>query len=244
MHTEGSAIMVGPATAITASHVIQPRIQKMLEGNDKPFCLALTEEGSQIWDIKHIKIPGYSDIAIISLIPRFELPNSRSMFYVNITTRTPKIGENIEIYGFRSIEEIDRDSNYWNGHYVLASGSVSAIYPQKRDNIMMPWPCFEVECPSLGGSSGGPAFDINGNLIGILSTSFDSENNKGPSFVSILWRALVAPFQTAWPKELMHESGHIIDRNGRGFTIIRPDALTILDNDQSGNFRIHIQEWS
>jgi len=35
--------------------------------------------------------------------------------------------------------------------------------------------------------SGGPAFDKNGKLIGILTSSFEAGDDLGPSYVSLLW---------------------------------------------------------
>ena len=51
---------------------------------------------------------------------------------------------------------------------------------------MLPSPCIEVNMETLGGMSGGPVFNEEGRLIGILSSSFDG----GPSYVTLIWDAL------------------------------------------------------
>ncbi len=62
---------------------------------------------------------------------------------------------------------------------------------------MLPWPSLQIDCPSWGGMSGGPVFDSEGKLLGLLSSSLDN----GPSFVSLLWPALTCPFEGGWPPE-------------------------------------------
>ena len=45
--------------------------------------------------------------------------------------------------------------------------------------------------------SGGPAFDKNGHLIGILTSSLDDEN--GPSCISSWWPTAGHSIDTSWP---------------------------------------------
>lgn len=244
LQIEGSAVVVGPATALTAAHVVSPRVELLLAGGEVPFCMSITDHGTQYWDIKHLKVFKDVDLALLSLIPRFSLPENKRLFRTKLTTRLPHIGEDIEIYGFRAIEEFDREMNAWFGHFVLSHGKVTKIYPDGRDSVMMPWPCIEVDCPTLGGTSGGPAFGEDGRLIGVLSTSFSSTEHVGPSYVSLLWRALVEPFDTAWPKELVGEKGSILDRNGRGFTIDRPENIELLPASTPSSTAFHVKFWT
>jgi hypothetical protein len=56
---------------------------------------------------------------------------------------------------------------------------------------MLPWPTIEVDCGTKGEITGGPAFDKYRMLVGILTSSFEAEDDLGPSYVSLLWPALV-----------------------------------------------------
>ena len=47
----------------------------------------------------------------------------------------------------------------------------------------MPAPCIEVAMDTFGGMSGGPVVNDSGNVIGVVSSSFDG----GPSYVTLLW---------------------------------------------------------
>ena len=50
----------------------------------------------------------------------------------------------------------------------------------------MPSPCVEVDMETLGGMSGGPVFNEEGHLVGVVSSSFDG----GPSYITLIWDAL------------------------------------------------------
>ncbi|WP_142916619.1 trypsin-like peptidase domain-containing protein, partial [Klebsiella pneumoniae] len=68
---------------------------------------------------------------------------------------------------------------------MVSSGLVTAAFPQGRGE-RMPAPCIEVEMDTMGGMSGGPVVDSDGNVIGVVSSSFDG----GPSYVTLIWDAL------------------------------------------------------
>jgi hypothetical protein len=51
------------------------------------------------------------------------------------------------------------------------SGSVTACFPRGRDKTFLPHACFEIELDAPGRASGGPVFNANGDVIGVVSTS-------------------------------------------------------------------------
>jgi hypothetical protein len=66
---------------------------------------------------------------------------------------------------------------------------------------MVPGPAIEVACSTSGGLSGGPAFDKNGKVFGILSASINDPDGRGPSQISMIWPALA---MTISPSFLEH----------------------------------------
>lgn len=69
---------------------------------------------------------------------------------------------------------------YFNPRYY--SGHIVEYFPNGRDRICLPSPCYQTSIVIHGGASGGPVFNTNGKVIGINSTGFASLHDI--SFVS------------------------------------------------------------
>ncbi len=64
----------------------------------------------------------------------------------------------------------------------------------------MPSVCIEVAMECWGGMSGGPVYNKDGRLVGIVSSSLDS----GPAYVTLVWDAMrfssvKSPQDRVWP---------------------------------------------
>ncbi len=114
--------------------------------------------GLMIWRARHVVLVPETDLALLTLEYASALPD---MFRLaTITTRMPKIGEHISVVGLRAeAAEVGLSSKL---NVIVARGKVTMRYPNRRDQVMLPGPCVEIESPAIGGMSGGPAFDDNG----------------------------------------------------------------------------------
>ena len=54
----------------------------------------------------------------------------------------------------------------------VSFGSVTKIFEEMRDRIMLPFPCIQTNVPIYGGNSGGPLLDIRGRIRAVNCTSF------------------------------------------------------------------------
>lgn len=52
-------------------------------------------------------------------------------------------------------------------------GEVEAIFEEKRDSVMLPFPCIETSIRIYGGNSGGPLINSSGRVCGIHCSSYD-----------------------------------------------------------------------
>jgi hypothetical protein len=189
---EGSAAMVGPGLALAAKHVLEPHLANMLTETETPVLLSIVGGGLQIWRLHQIIFTD-TDVAILRIDLASPLPENNQFHMTTLTTRTPRIGEHVQIAGFRC--NIFKEGAI-HGQTRIGIGEITAVYPQGRDVVMHPHPCIEVKCLTIGGMSGGPAFDEKGRLLGILGTSF--EDNEGPSYVSLAWPTFGAKIESAW----------------------------------------------
>ena len=56
-------------------------------------------------------------------------------------------------------------------------GMIEEVHNQRRDNIMLNFPCFRTNSRYDSGMSGGPIFEANGSVIGLISSSFTGETD-------------------------------------------------------------------
>lgn len=55
-------------------------------------------------------------------------------------------------------------------------GHVTDHFPDARDAVMLPFPCFQSDMPIYGANSGGPVFDQKGRVCGINCSSYEGSD--------------------------------------------------------------------
>jgi hypothetical protein len=182
---EGSAVMVAPGIALAGAHVIEPNIPDIMACRCVCFCMGLTPSGPRRWFVKHITKVNGTDLMILSLDFTSPIPPDGRFAQAMMTTRLPKVGELAMIVGFRSsgAENLPAEDGIYfaveDGHAKYAAevrigvGEITEHHLNGRGGHP-PGPAIGVACSTTGGMSGGPVFDQNGMLVGILSKSLIS----------------------------------------------------------------------
>ncbi len=225
--TDGSAILVGPGVALAARHVLDPVIDDLLASRISILAFSVIEAGMMLWQV-HQVVLAENDVAILRLNAASSIPE-RGLEVGTLTTRLPIIGEPVMIAGLRGegANAIDRT---FPVQVRIGVGEVTALYPAGRDRVMLPNPCIEVKCLTVGGMSGGPAFDKDGNLLGVLTSSFDDQ--EGPSYVSLWWPQAARKIDTCWPSGIVTLPTTLLEMQRAGaVSIIGRDALALQSDD-------------
>ncbi len=244
----GTAVMVAPGVAISATHVIQPELDALLQGKLVVSCHGLTSHGLQIWSVRKVTaVPG-SDITILGIGLISSLPPENYFPLPVITTRSPKIGEEICIWGFRASKGTfalndDGQGVASSGNLWVGNGLVTERYPTGRDKVMLPWPVMEVDCPTRGGMSGGPVYDMNGLLVGLLCSSLETAHDGGVSYISMLWPALTAHFESNWPPGFNSKPTSLLEMDKLLGAIDKPEAIVATYNDIEGTTQTKYKIW-
>jgi len=125
---------------------------------------------------------------------------------------------------------------------MVALGIVTGRFDLGRDRVMLPGPAIEVDCPALGGMSGGPAFNEDGFLVGLLTSSLEGEPD-GPAFLSLIWPALGHRLTPIWPTGLYKGPTSLLEMNRLLCAIERSQAVEFIRDDRTGASRIvyHLQ---
>jgi len=246
-YVEGSAVLIAPGVALCASHVIRPRMSELLAGTTGTMCQGLASHGLLLWHIRKVTEVPNTDITILGLELASAFPPENLFLQATLTTRTPKVGEELLLCGFRaaasafSIKEGSPIET--TGEVRISRGAVTKRYPKGRDSSMVPWPVVEVACPARGGMSGGPVFDSGGTLIGLVCSSVEISEHEGVSYVSLLWPAMTAQFESTWLKGMLPSPATLLQLDRRICPIIRPEAIRRILHEDGKRYTTEYREW-
>lgn len=241
--SEGSAVMIGPGVALCARQVVEPHLDKIATGSTvMPAIGLLTEEGVlQHWSATRGTAIARSDLCILSLELASPLSDARPIRLARISTRSPRVGELLTMFGFRSLSGAVARGGVLQGGVIACKGPVAKVWTGGRDRVLLPSPVLEVDCPAFGGMSGGPVFDEWGYLVGLVSSSIDDGGQGGPTYVSMLYPAMNHPFSGGWPEGLIKGQTTLLEMES--CPIAGRDFLTIERDPASGTVAYHVQEW-
>lgn len=208
IYLTGTAFMVLPGLAITAAHVFEDFVD-VLDKSAKIFLVG--RNGLQLRPWAVAKIHYAQDVALIEIEPKFETGDNFKSTYLELTARLPSIGE--QVLGLGIISE----KTSYSGDEVLAVSQVASAGPvidwlEKVGSGRGP----TIICDFFGphGMSGGPIFDKNGRVFGILSSAIgERAGEEFICFVPALWPAFMQNIHPQWPPGIYHESslwpGHV-----------------------------------
>ncbi len=224
----GSAVMVAPGVAVSATHTFEEHLPQIQRGELGLAAFGIASDGVLAWEVRFVQTVVRTDLCILGLRFLSEPPASGKVHMATITTRLPSIGETVVVGGFRASREeipLTPPALELEGRMLLTSGSITQSFPQGRDSMLVPWPSLEVDAPLFGGMSGGPVFDERGGLIGVGSRSMEMGPGEEPSpmIVALLWPALGTPFPVSITGD---KTSSLLSLHGRYISIERPEAVT------------------
>jgi S1-C subfamily serine protease len=206
----GTAFFVAPGFAITAKHVItgfweaieeKPKLETDIPIKTNFTVLALQDTGdgtlSAAWLVKNAWCSKFTDIAFLDLQPaNEEASNYQWRGRLQLSMLPPGIGERIFAFGYPTSGAVAvTRSPYlkvnWGLNPSTTVGEVIEIYEEYRDRVMLNFPCFQINARFDGGMSGGPVFNQEGQICGVICASLDAPTEEGyVSYVASLWAAM------------------------------------------------------
>ncbi len=208
-HTLGTCVLIAGSLAITAQHVIADVFRRFGGKQDSSgitiescelWIVKTTDDGDgfAIWKVERCWTSPVTDIAFLHLLP-YEENAARFTSWKQpvINLLPPAIGTRVFGFGFhepRTSVEIDAKGTKnvaLNDLPTAIVGEVENIFHERRDNSMITFPSFQINCRSGHGMSGGPVFDENGHLCGIICSGDDYPVGGGYiSNACVLWPML------------------------------------------------------
>jgi len=154
------------------------------------------------WAVTKIFFRAEFDLAFLFLVPMSESAANYNWRLPGVNLFPPAIGSRVAAFGYRSGDiqtEVDHDKKeitvIWKHSPTTTTGTVREIHEQRRDDSMLNFPCYRVNARFAPGMSGGPVFDDNGHLCGLIAASMKSldESQENYSYVSTLWPSMGIP---------------------------------------------------
>jgi hypothetical protein len=165
LEAAGTAVIVAPGLALTATHVIDQALADLPNGVAAVSCLGIRSTGPDIWNVRSVSYSDGDDFAYLSLQLASRLTPGWRFTSFAVTTRAPRDGEVLTILGFRFDH---REDGEFAGDLYAAAGRVVSVYHPMRDSFLMPYPTIEISCGSLGAMSGGAVVNGDGILVGVV----------------------------------------------------------------------------
>lgn len=244
--TEGTAVMVAPGIALTAAHTMRDHLESLAAGHTACALFGFRDQGAMFWKLLNVTLMDDNDIAILCLEAASKLPEDRTYRHTCLSTRTPRRGEVVTTLGFRFERSGTLDEPMtaeFVGKAFVAKGEVTAVYSTVRDQSLLRWPSFEISANAVGAMSGGPVFDNNGFVIGLISSSLESDMNDGPTFATLLWPCLTIQISPEWPTGFFKGPVTLLGLDPRLCAIEGRTAITELAGHGEAPSSIRYREW-
>jgi hypothetical protein len=129
-----------------------------------------------LWAASKVSVCPYSDLALISVVPVDDLAKAQPpLAPLHLNILPPTKGERIAAFGYASTSVVAETGQQVRCQLnpSTSMGTVTEVFPEKRDSSLLSFPSYEVEAHFIGGMSGGPIFNEAGELCGLICSGYD-----------------------------------------------------------------------
>jgi len=205
-----------------------------------------------IWVADRLWMNPISDLALLHTRPYNEAAGAEtSVASVALSLAPPKNEERIVGFGHhgptQNIYLGDDGTRHIeiNGFGAATVGEVKAIHHERRDSVCLPFPCFQVNARFDGGMSGGPVFNEQGHLCGIICRTLPpaNEDEEHASYATTLWPLMATYIDLSLDGTEVEQSYPLIELARKGvLTAIGHENVRIKGNIGSKEFRVEIDK--
>jgi hypothetical protein len=233
-HSIGTAILVSPHMALTATHVIDqcdkaygPPMEDASGRRHSSFVMYALQYGRgndvKSFFIEKLIAARFTDITVLVVNAD---PDALPKAYPRINLHPPDVGDKVFAFGYAGSASVDPEAIRIkpNGH--TSTGEVLDVYPNGRDRALAPFPCFRTNARFDDAMSGGPVFDQHGVLRGLIATNMppSTEEEEHSSLVTLLWPLMALKIDVPWSRHPELKSYSLHDFFG-----VTPEGVLGLD---------------
>jgi len=148
----------------------------------------------------------------------------------------PPVGSLIEAYGYGA--DAKDDSPVIDGIFYATRGEVTSLLPRGRDQATLWFPVFQTTAHFAGGMSGGPVFNQQGELCGLVcydaGGDLDNPEAASISYAVMLFPLLACQVKLSLPGELPNKICTIQDLCIRDIITMRDSEKVKIGIDENG----------
>jgi serine protease Do len=153
----------------------------------------------------------------------------RDFLPLRLSGNWPKVGDQVMALGFPELgclQNRDIDDDILTERMYASVGRVREVLPHGREH--RPWPTFAVDEHWPRGMSGGPVFNLDGEVIGLVSSSDEPGSDNAQSYA--FWFAPIQSLQRDLAHVDSHNPGWV-----RGWAVVRntPWHVAAMTNDKT-----------
>lgn len=202
----GTAFTIAPGLMLTAWHVMEEAINRhsaLMEGATTGVVYVasgsdqMPELFGGLLPITNSRYNEALDIALLEVGVPFIDNEPVPLRSLPLTAEFPTVGDEAVALGYSRIEAERRQHGEVENAYELQDdfnatrGTVQEIHPVRRDSSFLCFPCFRTNARFDSGISGGPVFNAEGFVCGVVCSGYNlSEDEIGyTSYASLLFPA-------------------------------------------------------
>jgi hypothetical protein len=205
----GTATVIAPFVAVTARHVVEDfwkyfETTEIRTGDRQTTfhlrAFQVLDEGAQgaFWNVSRMWLSPHTDVAFLCLTPFSPEAGAHVWRSLHLNLLPPPIGSTISGFGYHSssiivVERTEQRTRIeWKDEPTTTMGEVLEIHEARRDAARLHFPCFRTNARFDGGMSGGPVFNQEGQLCGIICSSLPPGGGspEHTSYVTTLWPSM------------------------------------------------------
>ena len=252
----GSAVLVAPHLALTARHVTDDFAERYIgiaaRSNDRaPYAIIARCFSAGVWRIFHVlQTFNAAEIDLTALYVSLAPDEAPGFVWPRMTLDLlpPHRGSRVTSWGYvtpyANFEDVKRGVIHWHTALARSTGTVSDIFPRRRDRAIVNYPAFHFDARVDASMSGGPIFDETGRLVGINTRSLpaQAEGESHTSTAALLWPVPALPFAVrgeAYPDSTAVQC--IEDLHRLGFLQLKnPNVVQVDRNTAAGEMHVSI----
>jgi hypothetical protein len=122
----------------------------------------------------------YSDVALVVMNINEAVRSVVTPKSLRLTFGPPKLKQNTMALGYHVTGPVG-PGTFSVSHDLKASrGEVTQLHERYRDKVMVNFPAFETTGLYMPAMSGGPIIDVDGAVVGLITTGFDTSDDEPP----------------------------------------------------------------